>query len=113
MRSTPSHRVPSASAVSPLSLEERAAALDAEVSRLLDKGAELESHTATVAVVVCPEDQPNQVTDLVLTFLRYRLGLFTRATTAPEKGAPEIGKWARLMLTVDEGGNLTRWALPR
>jgi hypothetical protein len=101
-----SHPVPLA--VSPLSLEERAAVLDAGVSRALGKGAELESHTATVAVVVYPGDKPNHVAHLLLTFLRCRLGLFTRAAAAPENV-----KCSRVMLTVDECGNVTRWALPR
>lgn len=108
VRTTQSHPIPAAVTVPPLSLEKRAAVLDAEVTRGMAKGAELESHTATVAVVVYPGDKPNHVACLLLAFLRCRLGLFTRAAAVPENV-----KSSRVMLTVDEVGNLTRWALPR
>lgn len=108
VRTTQSHPVPSAVTVSPLPLDERRAVLEAEVSRVLGKGAELESRTATVAVVVYPGDKPNHVAHLLLTFLSCRLGLFARAAAAPEKV-----KSSRVMLTVDECGNVTRWTLPR
>lgn len=108
VRTARSHPVPPVVTVSPLSLPERAAVLDAEVGRARDKGAEPESHTATVAVLAYPGGKPSHVAQLLLTFLTLRLGLFTRAVAAPENA-----KSSRVMLTVDECGNVTRWALPR
>ncbi|MGH3795911.1 MAG: hypothetical protein ACRDSP_13600 [Pseudonocardiaceae bacterium] len=91
----------------PLSLQERTSVLEADVTRALTRGAQLESHTATVAVVVYPGGQRNHVADLLMTFMRLRLGLFVRAS------AVENAKSPRVMLTVDEWGNITRWVIPR
>lgn len=107
VRTARSQPVPPVVTVSPLSLQERAAVLDAEVSRARGNGAEPESHSATVAVLVYPGGAPNHVAALLLSFLRLRLGLFTRAA------APESTKTSRVMLTVNECGDVTRWVLPR
>lgn len=87
----------------PLSLVERASVLDAAMAHALAKGAELESRTATVAVLVQRNGSVNRTAQLLMTFMRLGLGLFTR----PADQA------SRVMLTVDEHGNVTRWALPR
>ena len=88
----------------PLSLSERAAVLDTAVAHALTKGAELESHTATVAVVVSQHGSLNRTAQLLVTCLRFGLGLCVR---------PAADRASRVMLTVDERGHLTRWALPR
>ncbi|MGH3896950.1 MAG: hypothetical protein ACRDTA_01600 [Pseudonocardiaceae bacterium] len=90
-----------------LPLAERASILEAELTRELTRDAQLESHTATVAVVVYQGGQLNHVTRLLLTFMRLGLGLFVRAATV------ENTKSSRVMLTVDECGNTTRLVIPR
>lgn len=95
--STPDTRLP---------LQERASILESAVSEALATGAQLESHTATVAVVTYQGSPLNHATRLLVTMMRLGLGLFARA-------AAEHVKSSRVMLTVDECGNLTRWALPR
>jgi len=101
---------PPANAVSTLdvalSLQERASILEAELTRALARGAQLESHTSTVAVLVHQGGQPNHVTRLLMTFMRLGLGLFLRA-------AVENARSSRVMLTVDECGNITRLMIPR
>lgn len=90
-----------------LPLPERAAVLDAELTRALARGAQLESHTATVAVVVYQGGQLNPIARLLVTFMRLGLGLFLGAVTVGNTNS------SRVMLTVDECGNITRWVIPR
>lgn len=90
-----------------LSLPERTSILEAELTRTLIRGAQLESHSATVAVVVYPGSRLNHVACLLMTFMRLGLGLFVRAATV------ENAKSSRVLLTVDECGNITRSVIPR
>lgn len=87
----------------PLPLQERVAVLDSAVTEAQAGGARLESHTATVAVLRYPKGPLNHAGQLLVTVLRLGLGLFSRA--AAEQAS-------RVMLTVDECGNITRWSLP-
>lgn len=90
-----------------LSLPKRASILDVAVTQELTRGAQLESRTATVAVVVYQDGQLNHVARRLVTFMRLGLGLFVRAVTV------EKARSSRVMLTVDECGNITRSVIPR
>jgi hypothetical protein len=107
--SVPQQTTPRTVAVSrsdvPLSLRERASVLEIDVTRALARGAQLESHTATVAVVAYHDGHRNHLTHLLMAFLKTRLGLFIRVAAGNEK-------WSRVMLAVDECGNITRRVLP-
>lgn len=89
-----------------LSLPERASVLDVTVTQILTRGAQLESRTATVAVVVYQDAQLNHVTRRLVTFMKLGLGLFVRAVTVEQATS------LRMMLTVDEYGNITRSVIP-
>lgn len=89
-----------------LSLPRRASILEAELTRVLARGAQLESRTATVAVVMHQGGQVNHGARLLMTFMQLGLGLFVRAATG------ENTKSSRVMLTVDECGNITRLMIP-
>lgn len=90
----------------PLPLRERAAILTAEVTRARSGHARLESRTATVAVVAYPGDRLNRVAQPLVRFLGRGLGLFVRAAADPPTSS-------RVLLTVDDCGNVTRRSIPR
>ncbi|MGH3912755.1 MAG: hypothetical protein ACRDTC_05005 [Pseudonocardiaceae bacterium] len=88
-----------------LSLQQQAAVLENDLTQELARGAQLESRTATVAVVMYPAGQLNYLARLLVRSLRLGLGLFARTVNDVQS--------ARVMLTVDEYGNITRRVLPR
>ena len=88
-----------------LAQQEQTAILEQEIVQALAKGARLESRTTTAAVVVYNNNPTKYVMHAILTLLTFGLWLMLLLMVML------LARASRVMITVDECGNIARQAI--